>query len=214
MNTNRNAILARIAQANRRRPGDEPPAAVLQRLQQPPKPPAPRWQQSHQARFLERLQEASATVDQATDLTAAAADLTAYLGREGLDNPVLAPHALLRRMAVQGGREGPIGAEDPVAVTVAYAGVAETGSLVLLSGRDTPTSLNFLPDHLVCILESRLVVPDLESLWQRIRSEYGMLPRTINLVTGPSRTADVEQTIQLGAHGPRKLHLILLEATP
>jgi L-lactate utilization protein LutC len=87
--------------------------------------------------------------------------------------------------------------------------VAETGSLVLLSSPQTPTRLNFLPDHFLCVLQAERVVPYLEDAWQLIRTEHGTMPRTVNLVTGPSRTADIEQTLQLGAHGPRRLHVLL-----
>ena len=51
----------------------------------------------------------------------------------------------------------------------------------------------------------------LRDLWARLRMESRGMPRALNLITGPSRTADVEQTIQLGAHGPRSVHVILLE---
>jgi len=80
-----------------------------------------------------------------------------------------------------------------------------------LSGANSPTSLNFLPDNYLCILRRERLVKHIEDVWQRLRDEHTGLPRAINFITGPSRTADVEQTIQLGAHGPRRLHVILLE---
>ncbi|TNF34430.1 MAG: lactate utilization protein [Gammaproteobacteria bacterium] len=94
-------------------------------------------------------------------------------------------------------------------ITLAYAGIAETGSLVLLSGGDTPTTSNFLPDNYICVLRTADILNDMESLWARLKTEKASLPRSINIITGPSRTADVEQTIQMGAHGPRQVHVIL-----
>jgi len=50
----------------------------------------------------------------------------------------------------------------------------------------------------------------MEDAWALLRAERCSLPRATNIITGPSRTADVEQTIQLGAHGPRRLHVLLM----
>lgn len=103
----------------------------------------------------------------------------------------------------------PVSAGDSLALTRAWAGIAETGSLVLRAGPHTPTALNFLPDTLICLLELPLILPALEDVWTQQRREGLPMPRALNLITGPSRTADVEQSIQLGAHGPRQLHVIL-----
>ena len=56
------------------------------------------------------------------------------------------------------------------------------------------------------------IAGDYETVWRRIRETYGegKLPRTVNLVTGPSRSADIEQTLILGAHGPRALHILVV----
>lgn len=99
---------------------------------------------------------------------------------------------------------------DKVAISVAYAAIAETGSLVLLSSIETPTTLNFMPDYYLCVVMKKQVLMTMESLWDMYRLEFNSMPRALNIITGPSRTADVEQTIQLGAHGPRQLHVILL----
>jgi len=100
--------------------------------------------------------------------------------------------------------------DDRVGLAAAFCGIAESGSLVLLSGPDSPTSLNFLPEDFLCLLPASRIVPRMEDAWDLLRSERGELPRAINFISGPSRTADVEQTIQLGAHGPRRLHVLLL----
>ena len=82
--------------------------------------------------------------------------------------------------------------------------------MVLLSGPDSPTSLNFLPDYHVVLVRAPQLVRHIEDVWQRLR-ERGDVPRTVNFITGPSKTADVEQTLQLGAHGPRSLHVIYVD---
>jgi L-lactate dehydrogenase complex protein LldG len=97
-------------------------------------------------------------------------------------------------------------------VSHAFAGVAETGTLILTSGPDNPTTLNFLPDNHIAIVEAKDIVGDFEAVWQRLRAAFGtgILPRTVNMITGPSRSADIEQTLILGAHGPRRLHVIVV----
>jgi len=109
-------------------------------------------------------------------------------------------------------RVGPSAGDDLNAVSYAFAGVAETGTLALLSGSENPTTLNFLADTHIVLLHANDVVDDFESLWTRLRQRFGRgaLPRAINMVTGPSRSGDVEQILLLGAHGPRRLHIILV----
>lgn len=97
---------------------------------------------------------------------------------------------------------------DVISVTPAFRGVAETGTLVLASGRDRPSSLNFLPDIHIVLLAEADVVGSYEEAWAALRP-LGAWPRTVNWITGPSRTADIEQSLLLGAHGPRRLHVIL-----
>ena len=97
-------------------------------------------------------------------------------------------------------------------VSHAFGAVAETGTLVLTSGQDNPTSLNFLPDNHIVVIEAKDIAGDYESIWPRLREKFGdgVMPRAVNLITGPSRSADIEQTLILGAHGPRRLHVILV----
>ena len=98
-------------------------------------------------------------------------------------------------------------ATDEVSISKALAGVAETGTLVLTSGPDNPTTLNFLPETHIVVVRGADVVGGYEDVWDRLRK--APMPRTVNWVSGPSRTADIEQTIVMGAHGPRRLHVIL-----
>jgi L-lactate dehydrogenase complex protein LldG len=106
---------------------------------------------------------------------------------------------------------GPSSGNDAVALSHALAGIAESGTLLLASGPDNPTTLNFLPETHIVVLEAADIVGDYEAAWHRVRERFGdALPRTLNMITGPSRSADIEQTLILGAHGPRQLHVIIL----
>jgi L-lactate dehydrogenase complex protein LldG len=101
---------------------------------------------------------------------------------------------------------------DLNAVSGAFAAVAESGTLALASGVDNPTTLNFLPDNHFVVVAAGDILGDYESVWRKLRDHYGKgcMPRTINLITGPSRSADIEQTLLLGAHGPRRLHILVV----
>jgi L-lactate dehydrogenase complex protein LldG len=101
-------------------------------------------------------------------------------------------------------------------ISHAFAGVAETGTLIMTSGPDNPTTLNFLPDTHIVVVDAKDIAGDYESVWARLRETFGAdaLPRTINMITGPSRSADIAQILILGAHGPRRLHVLMVgEAT-
>jgi L-lactate dehydrogenase complex protein LldG len=105
---------------------------------------------------------------------------------------------------------------DPNAVSHAFGGVAESGTLAMISGADNPTTLNFLPDNHIVVVSAADIAGDYEAVWQRLRERVGKgtMPRTVNMITGPSRSADIEQTLLLGAHGPRTLHIIIVGEPP
>src|SRR5262249_61149911 len=109
-------------------------------------------------------------------------------------------------------RRGASDGNDLAAVSHAFAAVAETGTVVLTSGADNPTTLNFLPDVHIVVVSASDVASDFETVMARLRSRFGagVMPRAVNMITGPSRSADIEQTLILGAHGPRKLHVIVV----
>ncbi len=109
---------------------------------------------------------------------------------------------------------GPSAGNDLNAISFAEAAVAETGTLVFVSGPHNPTTLNFLPDNHIAVVRAADVEADYEAVWARLRERFGkgILPRTVNFVTGPSRSADIEQKMLLGAHGPRSLHIIMVDA--
>ena len=130
----------------------------------------------------------------------------------------LAPHADLAQidwgqrptLTVSEGRSF---GQDKVSLTRAFAGIAETGTLMLLAGSDAPTTLNFLPEHHIVVLKRSEIVGAYEDAWDKLRDQVGpdgILSRVVNMITGPSRTGDIEQTIELGAHGPLGLHILVL----
>ena len=119
------------------------------------------------------------------------------------------PFADLKLLDVRFGKASPT---DPVCLTQAFAGIAETGTLMLPSGPTRPTSNNLLPDNAIVVLRAGDVVGCYEDAFDRLRVAQKM-PRNVMLVTGPSRSADIEQTLELGAHGPRRLHVVLVDDT-
>lgn len=103
---------------------------------------------------------------------------------------------------------------QPIGFSIASVGISETGTLLLLPSPENPTEINFLVEHHCVILKASNIVPYFEDAWGRLR-KLGKLtdgvPPVVNWVTGPSRTADIEQTIQMGAHGPRRVTILLEE---
>lgn len=103
--------------------------------------------------------------------------------------------------------------DDAVTMSRARTAAAETGTLFLTSGEENPTTLNFLPDTHIAVIRKNDILGSYEDAWNALRDIYGhrTLPRAVNLISGPSRTADIEQIIVMGAHGPRRLHVIIVD---
>ena len=169
--------------------------------------------------FVMMAEEVQATVARASSLAVVPEAVARYLAAENLPAKlVMAPDPSLDAIRWENWplleiRRGRAEADDRVSLTPCHAAVAETGSLMLISGPQTPTTLNFLPDTHIVLVDADQVVATYEDGWERLRAR-GMSevpPRTINFITGPSRTADIEQHIELGAHGPRRLHIVLVE---
>ena len=110
-------------------------------------------------------------------------------------------------------RRGRGEAGDQVSITGAFAAIAETGTLVMASGPEHPVTLNLLPDTHIVVLRERDIVGGYEDVWTLLRQRYGKdrMPRTVNTITGPSRTGDIEQAMELGAHGPRRMHIVVVQ---
>lgn len=181
-----------------------------------PRGPQPHWTLENLQRFTEKLGAVAGSYSIVTGTSDLPDAISRYLDDRQLAHRLtLAPHPLLEAVSWPADFNVSFGkatAEAQVTVNVASCGIAETGSLVLPATPQSPTSLNFLADHFLCVLHSSDIVPHMEDAWDRWRAQSSRVPRVINFITGPSRTADVEQIIQLGAHGPRQLHVLLLDA--
>ena len=81
---------------------------------------------------------------------------------------------------------------------------------MLLSGPTTPAAVSLLPETHVAVIGVESIVATMEQAWDRLRAERGALPRAVNFISGPSRTADIEQTVTLGAHGPYRVMIIVV----
>jgi len=103
---------------------------------------------------------------------------------------------------------------DLIGVTGAFCAIAETGTLMMLSGADTPATTSLLPETHVAVFDPRRIVATMEDAWDLMRKERGQPPRAVNFISGPSRTADIEQTVTLGAHGPYRVLIILAPPEP
>jgi L-lactate dehydrogenase complex protein LldG len=174
------------------------------------------------SRFVANVEKEFGTVARVPDLAGVPGAVAAYLSAQNLPTEIaVAPHPELR--AIPWGdwpllslREGRAVASDLVCVTQGYAGIAETGTLMLPSGPERPTTLNLLGDTAIVVLRASRVVGPYEDAWDWLRARVdpvsgGFMPRNVMLVTGPSRSADIESVLELGAHGPRRLHIVLVE---
>jgi L-lactate dehydrogenase complex protein LldG len=168
--------------------------------------------------FARMVEAAAGTVECAAEAADVPAAVAAFLRGHNLplairhgDDPLLAAAPWDRTGALEV-RRGASDGTDLAAVSHALVAIAETGTLVLISGAENPTTLNFLPDVHIVVVDVRDVVSDFEAAMACLRQRFGvgLMPRAVNMITGPSRSADIEQTLILGAHGPRKLHVILV----
>jgi L-lactate dehydrogenase complex protein LldG len=170
------------------------------------------------ALFVRMAQQALASVDEARSRTEVPGLVKTYLGQHNLPAEArLAPDPRITDLdwASQPLLSTSVGGTDgshPISVTGAFAGVAETGTLALASGAPSPTLLNFLPETHIVVVDAKDLAGTYEELWAKLKAQYGeTMPRTLNLVTGPSRSGDIEQTILMGAHGPKRLHIIVVD---
>lgn len=204
MNNARAEILRRI----RARRGEAPPAPMPARG----RGPQPQWADSSVDRFVQRAAMLASTVERVAQGDAVPAAVAQYLRALGVPArgvcwpqlatlPWAAADVHLEARAAR--------ADDPVGVTGVLCAIAETGTLVLASGPETPASVSLLPETHIALVPQTAIVATMEDVWDRLRAA-GPLPRAVNLVSGPSRTADIEQTVTLGAHGPARVHIIVL----
>ena len=173
------------------------------------------------ARFMQRATDMESTVERLGDRAAIPAAVARYL------DALVLPPALAEQKSHRGvcwpefadldwkgaGLEieaRPTIGDDRLGITGTFCAIAETGTLVVLAGADTPTATTLLPDTHVAVLRSDRIVSGMEEAFDLVRRERGRVPRAMNLISGPSRTGDVEQTIVLGAHGPFRVHILVV----
>lgn len=222
MSGSRTAVLSAIRRALRRGElASDVKRSLNARLSDPPRGPAVARAAIGPAQRVElfcRWAEANNATVARVSAPDVPREVTNYLARHNLPpRAVIAASGELAHYAwasepMLALRRGRAEADDQVSITGAFAAIAETGTVVTVSGEDHPVTLNLLPDtHVVVLPESR-VVGGYEEVWARLREKYGAgrMPRTVNTLTGPSRTGDIEQAIELGAHGPRRMHIVVV----
>jgi L-lactate dehydrogenase complex protein LldG len=218
----RGTILGAIRSALGAR-GDEPGrrGQVRARLERSPNGLIPGRAQKPKPELIERfatmLRAQTAAVREVTNLKALPKAIAEQLAEFNLparlrhgDDPLIAGLDWSGTMIER--ETGPARPEDAVSLSRAAAGAAESGTLILTSGPENPSTLNFLPETHFVILRADDLTGSYEEAWDRLRATYGrgVLPRTVNFVSGPSATADIEQTLIRGAHGPRRLAVFLV----
>ncbi len=217
----REAVLKRIRMSLKVTDDENRKRTVAARLTEPPRGVIPaRSQVDHDKRialFVAMAEKAAATTERLASTDAIPQAVARYLRDRNLpaairhgDDPILSALTWDGTQLRVG--HGAAADSDTAALSRATVGIAETGSLVLLSGRDNPTTLNFMPEAHIVVLRASDIVGDLETAWGRLRhiAGRGRLPRNVNLITGPSRSGDIQQTMLMGAHGPRDLHILVV----
>lgn len=210
----RDNILSRIRAAQGRRGPvtDGERALVREYLAAHPAGPKPPQDWEAVARFRERCVALTTTVDEVASIAEAPAAIARYLreGRLPLAAVVWPELSGLDWTAagIAAEARGARG-DDLVGITGCFCAIAETGTLMMLSGPDTPSTASLLPETHVAMVPNSRIVRDMEAAWALLRAERGTLPRAVTFISGPSRTADIEQTVTLGAHGPYRVHVVL-----
>jgi L-lactate dehydrogenase complex protein LldG len=219
----KDAVLNAVRRGLRRGPLPADQAALLtERLRRHPRHLIPaRSRIPHAAQidlFVRNVEKEFGSAARVTGREGVPDAVAAYLSSQNLPTSiVMAPHPELRAIPWSARpmlelREGCAEPTDAVSVQHAFAGIAETGTLMLPSAPERPTTLNLLADTEIVVLDQSRLVGAYEEAWDLLRAELGGMSRNVMLVTGPSRSADIEQTLELGAHGPRRLHVVLVGA--
>lgn len=211
----RQAIFSRIRKAQQRsiEPTQGELNAVQEYLRRHPSGPRPAIGADMILHFKEqalRMSDTVAEVGSSNDVPVAVAQ---YLDDLGIAKKAIAWKTLSDMKWSSAGIEVEFRApknEDLVGITGAFCAVAETGSLLLLSSPDTFASASLLPETHIAILPASRIVAAMEDAFALVRNEHGELPRASNFISGPSRTGDIEQTIVLGAHGPYRVHVLIV----
>lgn len=211
----RDNILGRIRSAlGRSQPlGEAQAVAIRQKLSMHPRGPQPAMHWQALERFKERCAILSSTVDEVASVDEVPAAVARYLQERQLPCAgVCWPQYAELAWAQSGLRieNRPSTGDDKVGITGVFCAVAETGTLMMLSGPTTHPATSLLPETHIAIVPKSRVLPSMEDGWDLLRAEKGELPRQVAFVSGPSRTADIEMTLVLGIHGPYRVHVILV----
>ncbi|HEX5802814.1 MAG TPA: lactate utilization protein C [Azospira sp.] len=214
--SSRDDILARV-RANLGVRADDPArrAAARALLDAGAEGPRPALAGDLAARFRRKAEAMASTVDAVASLAAVPAAVARYLDAGRLPRAAVCWQSLAGLDWAGAGIEVAARAangDDPVGITGCFCALAETGTLMLASGPQTAATTSLLPETHIAVVPVSRIVPAMEEGFALLRREQGDdLPRAVNFVSGPSRTGDIEQTIVLGAHGPYRVHLILVE---
>jgi L-lactate dehydrogenase complex protein LldG len=211
----RKAIFSRIRQAQNRpaEPTEAERAAARAYMEAHTQGPRPTIGEDLPSAFRQQALRMADTVDEVATSAEVPAAVAAYLDSVGVPKKAIAWRTLENMAWADAGVEAeyrPPVNEDQVGITGVFCAVAETGTLMLLSGADTYTSASLLPETHIAIVPVSRIVAAMEDGFALMRKEYGELPRTATFISGPSRTGDIEQTIVLGAHGPYRVHVIIV----
>jgi len=175
--------------------------------------PRPQAEWNLIARFRERVLSLASSVDQVASASEVPQAVARYLRENNLPLKAVCWPELTQLDWTEQGMivtARPAKGSDLVGITGAFCAIAETGTLVLLSGIDSPPATSLLPETHIAVVRSTRIVKGMEEAWSLLRKEYPVMPRAVNFVSGPSRTADIEQTVTLGAHGPYRVHIIII----
>jgi L-lactate dehydrogenase complex protein LldG len=102
--------------------------------------------------------------------------------------------------------------EADLGITSCDYAIADTGTLVLISSEEQHQMISLVPMVHLCLLDASQLIENLYELLPRLKGYFDWengVPQRITLITGPSRTADIEQTLAIGAHGPTQLHVLI-----
>jgi L-lactate dehydrogenase complex protein LldG len=165
------------------------------------------------ARFISECERLKSTVDSVDKLQFVPQALAGYCEQNSLEKLVVGWPSLFDLDWSAAGitfQNRLANKDDLIGVTDCFCAIGETGTLLLLSAPDTPKLTALLPETHVCIVSRSRIVATMEDAFALLRAERGALPRATFFVSGPSRTADIEQTIVIGAHGPYRVHVLLV----
>jgi L-lactate dehydrogenase complex protein LldG len=218
--TNREAMLTAVRSALAHVPGTALPEAAPLSL-------AARSAKDLIQQFTENASAAGVQVGMATDPSTASATIHRWLNEVAAPEFLYVASPLINKLRLSQngvpGRAVPLQQMDaeesrtlllktPVGLNEAAAGISDTGTLVEFSGKDKSRLISLLPPTHISILPAARIYLDLRLWLQSLGISPGdRLPSGLTLITGPSRSADIEQSLTIGVHGPGKVYVLILD---